>query len=47
MKKALDMYDLFPVVRKYPDRFACLGGGGTLNVMIHENKDRQVIPDSV
>lgn len=33
-----NIYDynyLIPVVKKYPDRFAFLGGGGTLNVMIH------------
>ncbi len=28
--------DLIGVVKKYPDRFAFLGGGGTLNVMIQE-----------
>lgn len=29
--------DLIGIVRKYPDRFAFLGGGGTLNVMIQES----------
>ncbi|MBN1942644.1 MAG: amidohydrolase family protein [Phycisphaerae bacterium] len=28
--------DLFPVAREYPGRFAVLGGGGTLNVMIQQ-----------
>ncbi|MEW6376300.1 MAG: amidohydrolase family protein [Thermodesulfobacteriota bacterium] len=28
--------DLIGVVKKFPDRFAFLGGGGTLNVMIHQ-----------
>lgn len=30
----LYLEDLLPVVEKYPDRFALLGGGGSLNVMI-------------
>ena len=29
--------DLIGTVKKYPDRFALLGGGGTLNVMIQES----------
>lgn len=29
--------DLIGIVRKYPDRFAFLGGGGTLNVMIQDS----------
>jgi len=29
--------DLIGTVKKYPDRFAFLGGGGTLNVMIQES----------
>jgi hypothetical protein len=29
--------DLIGTVRKYPDRFAFLGGGGTLNVMIQDS----------
>jgi hypothetical protein len=28
--------DLIGVVKKFPDRFAFLGSGGTLNVMIHQ-----------
>ncbi|MCP4663466.1 MAG: amidohydrolase family protein [bacterium] len=28
--------DILPVVKKYPGRFAVLGGGGSLNVMIQE-----------
>jgi predicted TIM-barrel fold metal-dependent hydrolase len=28
--------DLLPIVKKYPDRFAALGGGGSLNVMIQQ-----------
>ena len=35
-KLTLRFEDLLPVVRKYPGRFAALGGGGTLNVMIQE-----------
>ena len=33
-----DMDDLLPVARKYSDRIAVLGGGGSLNVMIHANR---------
>ncbi len=33
-KLKLRFEDLQPVVRKYPDRFAALGGGGSLNVLI-------------
>jgi len=32
----LYLEDLLPVVKKYPDRFAALGGGGSLNVMIQQ-----------
>jgi len=28
--------DLLPIVQKYPNRFAALGGGGSLNVMIQQ-----------
>jgi len=31
-----DYRDFLPVIRRYPDRFAFIGGGGTLNVMIQE-----------
>ncbi len=34
--RPLYLEDLLPVVRKYPDRFALLGGGGSLNVMIQQ-----------
>lgn len=35
--------DLLPIVQKYPDRFAALGGGGSLNVMIQKAvKDGEV-----
>jgi hypothetical protein len=44
---SFDVYDLFPLVRKYPERLACLGGGGTLNVMIHEHKDQDVVSETV
>ncbi len=35
-KLELKMEDLLPVFQKYPDRFALLGGGGSLNVMIQQ-----------
>lgn len=35
--------DLIPVAEKYPERIAVLGGGGSLNIMIHQNPN----PDSV
>ncbi|MCP4150557.1 MAG: amidohydrolase family protein, partial [bacterium] len=35
-KNKYECDDYFDVVAKYPDRFAFLGGGGTLNVMIRE-----------
>jgi len=35
-KLRLYFEDLLPIVQKYPDRFAALGGGGTLNVMIQQ-----------
>ncbi len=31
-----DIDELIGIVRRYPDRFGCLGGGGTLNVIIQE-----------
>jgi len=44
-KLELKMEDLLPVVRKYPDRFAVLGGGGSLNVMIQRAvKEGRVTP---
>jgi hypothetical protein len=35
--------ELWLAKRLYPDRFECLGGGGTLNYMIHENANGQNI----
>lgn len=35
-KLRLYMEDLLPIVKKNPDRFAALGGGGSLNVMIQQ-----------
>jgi len=35
-KLRLTYEDLLPVVKEYPDRFAALGGGGSLNVMIQQ-----------
>ncbi len=31
-----DMADFIGILKKHPDRFLCMGGGGTLNVMIHK-----------
>ena len=31
-----DMDDLLPVIAKYPDRFMMMGGGGSLNLLLHE-----------
>jgi len=35
-KLRLYLEDLLPIVEKYPNRFAALGGGGSLNVMIQQ-----------
>ncbi len=35
-ERRLYLEDLLPIVKKYPDRFAALGGGGSLNVMIQQ-----------
>ncbi len=35
-KLRLTLEDLLPIIDKYPNRFAALGGGGTLNVMIQQ-----------
>ncbi len=35
-KLHLYLEDILPIVEKYPSRFAALGGGGTLNVMIQQ-----------
>ncbi len=34
---SLYLEDLLPIVEKYPDRFAALGGGGSLNLMIQQS----------
>jgi len=36
-KLQLCFEDLLPILKKYPDRFAALGGGGSLNVMIQQS----------
>jgi predicted TIM-barrel fold metal-dependent hydrolase len=41
----LDMSELMPVVRRFPERFACMGGGGSLNVMIHQTGSDRISPD--
>jgi len=38
-KLRLRLEDLLPIVEKYPKRFAALGGGGSLNVMIQQAID--------
>jgi predicted TIM-barrel fold metal-dependent hydrolase len=35
-KHKLYFEDLLPILERYPDRFAALGGGGSLNVMIQQ-----------
>lgn len=35
-KLCLTFEDLLPIVQRYPSRFAALGGGGSLNVMIQQ-----------
>jgi hypothetical protein len=42
-----DIEDLLVVTRKYPGRFALLGGGGTLNVMIQETSQSAEINGTV
>jgi predicted TIM-barrel fold metal-dependent hydrolase len=39
--------DYINVLKKYPDRFVWLGGGGTLNVMIHSYKNPSSVTDAV
>ena len=34
-----DIENFLGTIRKYPDRLSCLGGGGSLNVMIHREKE--------
>jgi hypothetical protein len=41
--QSYDYTDLLGVCKKYPDRFAFLGGGGTLNVMIHQTANEKEI----
>jgi predicted TIM-barrel fold metal-dependent hydrolase len=38
-----DYTELIDVVKKHPDRFAFLGGGGTLNLMIHQTANKKEI----
>ncbi|MBW2066968.1 MAG: amidohydrolase family protein, partial [Deltaproteobacteria bacterium] len=41
---AFDVFGLIPVVKKYPEQLACLGGGGKLDPMIHEKKNQGTVP---
>jgi hypothetical protein len=41
--QSYDYTDLIPVVKKHAGRFAFLGGGGTLNVMIHQTASEKEI----
>lgn len=41
-KASEDIEDYIKVLAKYPDKFVLLGGGGTLNVMIHSTKPDEV-----
>ena len=44
-KLRLYLEDLLPIVEKYPDRFAVLGGGGSLNVLIQQAvKEERLTP---
>lgn len=43
----LDAEELLPVARRHPGRFAVLGGGGTLNVMIHRAHKEGVVTSEV
>ena len=38
-----DVEELLPVVRKFQGRFFVLGGGGSLNIMIHEAADEEAV----
>lgn len=38
-----DINTLIPAVRRFPDRFALMGGGGVLNVMIHDDRNREEV----
>jgi hypothetical protein len=40
---SFDIEELLPVVRKFQSRFLILGGGGSLNIMIHEAADENAI----
>jgi len=46
-KLQLYFEDLLPVVEMYPGRFAVLGGGGTLNVMIQQGVREGIITSSM
>ncbi len=39
-----DIEDFIHAVKKYSNRFSFLGGGGTLNVMIHQAKNEMIVP---
>jgi hypothetical protein len=41
--RSFDVEELLPVVRKFQGRFFVLGGGGSLNIMIHEAVDEETI----
>jgi predicted TIM-barrel fold metal-dependent hydrolase len=46
LPRSFDMEDLLPVVRKFHGRVFVLGGGGSLNLMIHEaHKEGVVTPE--
>lgn len=42
-KELYDIADFADAVRKHPGRFAFLGGGGTLNPMIHTDPDAETV----
>jgi len=43
--RTYDQTELAEVVEKYPERFAVLAGGGSLNPMIHSIRPEEVAPD--
>jgi predicted TIM-barrel fold metal-dependent hydrolase len=44
---AYDYGSFMNVIRKYPGRFAFLGGGGSLNVMIHDTAEKGFVSDNL
>jgi hypothetical protein len=42
-QQSYDYSDLLGVCKKYPDRFVFFGGGGPLNIMIHQTVDTKEI----